>query len=180
MNSEEIKQNYSMRQVLDKYGLIPNRAGFICCPFHQEKTPSMKIYKDSFHCFGCGANGDVFSFVEKMDNLTFKEVYLSLGGEYKREKNKFSSMRKIQKAKMQRKRKAEKLAEIKARIRDLSLSIEFYKLVKFQSEPLSDDWCMAVNKLVMLWGEYDYLEKEGEKIELSGNGWSRTSIHAYN
>lgn len=170
MDRDEIKQSYSMRQVLDRYGLIPNRAGFICCPFHQEKTPSMKIYKDSFYCFGCGENGDVFSFIEKMDNLTFKEAYLSLGGEYKREKNKFSSMRKIQKAKLQRKRKAEKLEEIKARIRDLSLLIEFYKLIKFRSKPLSDDWCMAVNKLVMLWGEYDYLEREGEKIELSGNG----------
>lgn len=170
MNSEEIKQNYSMKQVLDRYGLVPNRAGFICCPFHKEKTPSMKIYKDSFHCFGCWENGDVFSFVEKMDNLTFKEAYLSLGGEYKKEKNKFSSMRKIQKAKMQRKRKAEKLAKIKARIKDLSLFIEFYKLVKFRSKPLSDDWCMAVNKSVMLWGEYDYLEEEGERIELSANG----------
>ena len=48
--------------------------------------------------------------------------------------------------------------------------IEFYKLVKFNAEPLSDNWCMAVNKLVVLWGEYDYLEEEGEKIELSGNG----------
>ena len=170
MNSEDIKQNYSMRQVLDRYGLVPNRAGFICCPFHQEKTPSMKIYKDSFYCFGCGENGDIFSFVEKMDDLTFKEAYLSLGGEYKRETNKFSAMRKIQKAKMQQKRKAEKQARIKARIKDLSLFIEFYKLVKFQSKPLSDDWCLAVNKLVMLWGEYDYLEKAGEKIEFSANG----------
>ena len=170
MNSEDIKQNYSMRQVLDRYGLVPNRAGFICCPFHQEKTPSMKIYKDSFYCFGCGENGDIFSFVEKMDNLTFKEAYLSLGGEYKRETNKFSSMRKIQKAKMQQKRKAEKRARIKARTKDLSLFIEFYKLVKFKSKPLSDDWCMAVNKLVMLWGEYDYLEEEGERLEFSRYG----------
>lgn len=170
MNSEEIKQSYSMRQILDRYGLTPNRAGFICCPFHKEKTPSMKIYKDSFYCFGCGGNGDVFSFVEKMDNLSFKEAYLSLGGEYKRETNKFSSMRKIQKAKMQRKRKEQRLEQIKQRRDYLSLMIEFYKLVKFNSEPLSDDWCLAVNKLVVLWGEYDYLEEEGENIEFSWNG----------
>lgn len=170
MNSEEIKQSYSMREIVNRYGLIPNRTGFIHCPFHKEKTPSMKINKDSFYCFGCGEYGDVFSFVEKMDNLSFKEAYLSLGGEYKKEKNNFSSMRKIQKAKMQRKRKAEKLAGIKARMKDLSLFIEFYKMIRFQSEPMSDNWCAAVNKLVMLWGEYDYLEKEGEKIEFSRNG----------
>ena len=180
MDRDEIKQSYSMRQILDRYGLVPNRAGFICCPFHKEKTPSMKIYKDSFHCFGCGENGDVFSFVEKMDNLTFKEAYLSLGGEYKKEKNKFSSMRKIQKAKMQRKRREERLNRIASRRAELSQFIEFCKLIQFRSEPLSDDWCMAVNKLVMLWGEYDYLEEEGEKIEFSANGWSRTFIHKNN
>ena len=170
MNSEEIKQSYSMRQILDRYGLVPNRAGFICCPFHKEKTPSMKIYKDSFHCFGCGENGYVFSFVEKMDNLSFKEAYLSLGGEYKKESKKFSSMRKIQKAKMQRKKKEQKIEQIRQRRAYLSLMIEFYKLIKFSAEPLSDKWCLAVNRLVVLWGEYDYLEEEGEKIEFSRNG----------
>lgn len=160
-----------MREIIARYGLTPNRAGFIKCPFHNgDNSPSLKVYKDSFYCFGCGASGDVFSFVEKMDNLSFKEAYLSLGGEYKRENNKFSSMRKIQKAKMQRKRKEQKIEQIRQRRAYLSLMIEFYKLVKFNAEPLSDNWCMAVNKLVVLWGEYDYLEEEGEKIELSGNG----------
>lgn len=171
MNSEEIKQSTSMREIIARYGLTPNRAGFIKCPFHNgDNSPSLKVYKDSFYCFGCGASGDVFSFVEKMDNLSFKEAYLSLGGEYKRENNKFSSMRKIQKAKMQRKRKEQKIEQIRQRRAYLSLMIEFYKFVKFNAEPLSDNWCMAVNKLVVLWGEYDYLEEEGEKIELSGNG----------
>lgn len=160
-----------MREIIARYGLTPNRAGFIKCPFHNgDNSPSLKVYKDSFYCFGCGASGDVFSFVEKMDNLSFKEAYLSLGGEYKRENNKFSSMRKIQKAKMQRKRKEQKIEQIRQRRAYLSLMIEFYKFVKFNAEPLSDNWCMAVNKLVVLWGEYDYLEEEGEKIELSGNG----------
>lgn len=130
----------------------------------------MKIYKDSYFCFGCGEGGDAFTFVQKMDNLTFKEAYLSLGGEYKKETSKFSSMRKIQKAKIQQKRKIKKLAEIKARLKDLSVFIEFYKLIQFASEPLSDDWCMSVNKLVTLWGEYDYLRERGEEIEFSRNG----------
>ena len=57
MNSEEIKKTYSMRDILGRYGMQPNRAGFICCPFHKEKTASMKIYQDSYYCFGCGAHG---------------------------------------------------------------------------------------------------------------------------
>ncbi|MEE5992986.1 MAG: DNA primase [Oscillospiraceae bacterium] len=47
-----------------------------CCPFHTEKTPSCAIYPDDqhFYCFGCGAGGDVITFVEKMDNISFYEA----------------------------------------------------------------------------------------------------------
>src|SRR5258707_5263449 len=46
------------------------------CPFHKEKSPSFSVHatKQFFHCFGCGASGDVFSFVEKMENITFPEA----------------------------------------------------------------------------------------------------------
>lgn len=47
MDKETIKQQYSMRDVLSRYGMVPNRAGFINCPFHpKDRTASMKIYKD--------------------------------------------------------------------------------------------------------------------------------------
>jgi len=50
----------------------PNRAGFIRCPFHDEKTPSCKIFKDNrFYCFGCGANGDVIDYAMKTFQLEF-------------------------------------------------------------------------------------------------------------
>ena len=50
----------------------PNAAGFICCPFHNEKSGSCKIYKDNrYHCFGCGADGDVIDFMMKETGLTF-------------------------------------------------------------------------------------------------------------
>lgn len=165
MNSDEIKQNYSMREVVNRYGLTPNRAGFVRCPFHKgDRTASMKIYKDSFYCFGCGVGGDIFYFIQRMDNLTFKEAFLNLGGEYKHEKKTFSSMRKIQQAKSQRKKQKQKLVLMHHRLDYLSLMIEFYKKIKLRSEPLSDDWCEAENKLTILWGEYDYLQERGEKI----------------
>jgi DNA primase len=46
------------------------------CPFHQEKTPSFSVHatRQFYHCFGCGASGDVFSFVQKMENITFPEA----------------------------------------------------------------------------------------------------------
>src|SRR6266446_3749560 len=46
------------------------------CPFHKEKTPSFSVHatRQFFHCFGCGQSGDVFSFVQKIENITFPEA----------------------------------------------------------------------------------------------------------
>lgn len=71
---QTIKDRLTMRDVLLRYGYEPNRAKFICCPFHNEKTPSMKIFEKDYHCFGCGENGDVITFVQKLFNLSFPDA----------------------------------------------------------------------------------------------------------
>lgn len=109
MNSEEIKQQYSMRDIVEQYGFKVNRAGFINCPFHKENTASMKIYKDSYYCFGCGESGDIFSFIGDMDNLTFKEVFLMLGGTYQEGLNKIRFYR--QRQKIERKKEQQEIQE---------------------------------------------------------------------
>src|SRR5207245_10715643 len=46
------------------------------CPFHNEKTPSFSVHatRQFYHCFGCGVSGDVFSFVQKLESITFPEA----------------------------------------------------------------------------------------------------------
>lgn len=55
-----------------------------CCPFHKEKTPSFHVNdeKGVYHCFGCGAHGDVINFLMQMDGLDFKETLHVLAEEY--------------------------------------------------------------------------------------------------
>jgi hypothetical protein len=67
---EEVKSALDMPTAARYYGLKINRSGMALCPFHHEKTPSAKIYPDSFHCFGCGEHGDVIGFTEKMFGLS--------------------------------------------------------------------------------------------------------------
>lgn len=79
MTSDEIKEIYSMRDILIRYGLQPSRKGFIHCPFHQgDRDASMKVYDRDFHCFACGAHGDIFSFVMKMECCSFKDAFYLL------------------------------------------------------------------------------------------------------
>ncbi len=51
------------------------------CPFHNEKSPSMVLYDDHYHCFGCGAHGDIVTFTMQMDNLSFIDAVEKLAGE---------------------------------------------------------------------------------------------------
>ena len=80
--TEEDKQK--VREANDLVALMGERSPikqkgrdfWVCCPFHNEKTPSCKIdpVRQTFHCFGCGESGDVFSYVMKMEDLTFPEA----------------------------------------------------------------------------------------------------------
>lgn len=76
LDATDLKRMVKMETVLAWYGLEPDRAGFLPCPFHKDKDPSLKVYPDSggWHCFGCGAGSDLIDFVMKMESLTFLDA----------------------------------------------------------------------------------------------------------
>ena len=65
----EVKRRVGMTQAAEYYGYPPNRSGFIRCPFHGEKTPSLKLWPDHWHCFGCGKGGSAVDFVALLFEL---------------------------------------------------------------------------------------------------------------
>ena len=67
---ESVKAAVTVRQAVEHYGLEVNRGNMVCCPFHADCTPSMKLNEDYFYCFGCGAHGDVIDLVAKLFNLS--------------------------------------------------------------------------------------------------------------
>ena len=70
---ENIKAAISVKQAAEHYGLKVNRSGMTCCPFHNDRHPSLKLNEDYFFCFGCGAKGDVIDLVAKLFNLSNHE-----------------------------------------------------------------------------------------------------------
>ena len=77
-------QSVTMNEVFIKYGLQPNGHGFVLCPFHSEKTPSMSAYKNGtrWHCFGCGEGGNAIDFVEKIFNVTFIQAVARINDDF--------------------------------------------------------------------------------------------------
>ena len=78
----QIKMAVSVKEAAEYYGLEVNRGNMVCCPFHNDRTPSMKLNEDYFYCFGCGVYGDVIDFVARLFNLSSYEAAQKLAYDF--------------------------------------------------------------------------------------------------
>ena len=78
---EAVKESVTARQAAEMYGIRVNRNGMACCPFHDDKHPSMKVDK-RFHCFGCQADGDVIDFVARLYGLNNLGAVVKLASDF--------------------------------------------------------------------------------------------------
>ena len=78
---EVVKQSVTAREAAELYGIAVGRGGMACCPFHDDRHPSMKV-DARFHCFGCGADGDVIDFTARLYDLSPKEAAEKLAQDF--------------------------------------------------------------------------------------------------
>ena len=78
---EVVKQSVTVREAAEMYGIAVGRGGMACCPFHDDRHPSMKV-DTRFHCFGCGADGDVIDFTARLYNLAPREAAEKLAQDF--------------------------------------------------------------------------------------------------
>ena len=78
---EAVKQSVTTRQAALVYGISVGRNGMACCPFHDDRHPSMKVDR-RFHCFACQADGDVIDFTSRLFGLSSKEAALKLAEDF--------------------------------------------------------------------------------------------------
>ena len=79
---ETIKAAISVKQAAEHYGLKASRNGMACCPFHNDRHPSLKLNEEYFFCFGCGAKGDVIDFVARLFDLISYEAVQKLAADF--------------------------------------------------------------------------------------------------
>lgn len=79
---EVVKQSVTVREAAELYGIEVKRGGMACCPFHDDRHPSLKLNEDYFYCFGCGATGDVIDFTARLYDLSPKEAAEKLAQDF--------------------------------------------------------------------------------------------------
>jgi len=97
----QIKMTVSVKEAAEYYGLEVNRGSMICCPFHADRTPSMKLNEEYFYCFGCGAHGDVVALTAQLFDLPPAEAAKKLATDLGIVEQKPSVLTKLKRSKSQ-------------------------------------------------------------------------------
>lgn len=166
MTSEEIKKNIEMPDLMRSYGI--NVRGNMCkCPFHDDSSPSMKVFKDGCHCFTCGKNWDVFAFVQEIERCDFKTAYRKLGGGYDQFQNRTNRVLAERQYRLRKEKKEKEERDKKELLNMIIKSIWICEAVIEMFEPLSDEWTDAQNTLSVMDCYYSALQI-GKEIDRQG------------
>ena len=79
---EKVKALVDVPTAARHYGVEVKRSNMAICPFHHERTPSCKLYERNYHCFGCGAHGDVIQLVQELFGLTPMQAVRQLNSDF--------------------------------------------------------------------------------------------------
>lgn len=79
---ERVKSSVTPEAAVMQYGIPVTRSHMICCPFHDDKHPSMKLNDTYFYCFGCGATGDVIDFVSRLFGISPIQAAAKLANDF--------------------------------------------------------------------------------------------------
>lgn len=98
---EAVKAAVTPRMAAERYGLPVRQGNMVCCPFHNDRTPSMKLNEDYFYCFGCGATGDVIDLAARLFDLSKYEAVQKLAADFGISGEKPSVLAKLKRGKTQ-------------------------------------------------------------------------------
>ena len=98
---DTVKAAVTPRMAAERYGLPIQQGSMVCCPFHADRTPSMKLNEDYFYCFGCGATGDVIDLAARLFDLSKYEAVQKLAADFGISGEKPSVLAKLKRGKTQ-------------------------------------------------------------------------------
>lgn len=117
-----IRENVTVRDYAERSGFRVSRSGMICCPFHNDTHPSMKVGRRYF-CFACGEKGDVLDFVSKLENVSLPEAARRICGVFSLDPQETGSAEKRERVITPAERKIELIDRLIAREKALNRRI---------------------------------------------------------
>ena len=93
---DTVKAAVTPRMAAERYGLLIRQGSMVCCPFHADRTPSMKLNEDYFYCFGCGASGDVIDLAARLFGLSGYDAAKKLAADFGMTEQKPSILARLQ------------------------------------------------------------------------------------
>ena len=170
---ETVRTNVKAIDVVSMAGLKPNRSKMICCPFHNDKHPSMKVDRRYF-CFGCGAKGDAIDFVSNYYGLSLKEAAEKIASAFSLfyDNSRYSDC--VQKAVVAKRNEyqiwAEKKCELFAQLSRIHEQLRKMKIEYAPKDREDSEWSplfvMAAKELTYVEYLYDYCMFEATEEEL--------------
>lgn len=162
---EAVKSAVNMPQLAETYGFRVNRNGFMLCPFHADKSPSLKVYPgymtgDGYHCYSCGAGGDIIRFAMEYEGLDFEAAVRRIAGMFGVPISDGAELTAADKAKIaERKRQLEQKrrqeAGQKRALLELADRIRWYEQLTREARPYGELWCYLANRLPVMQGEWE-------------------------
>ena len=98
---ETVKAAVTPKMAAEQYGFTVPHNGMICCPFHEDRHPSLKLNEDYYFCFGCNSSGDVIDFTAKLFGLTPLEAAQKLSQDFELQPKKPSVLSELNRQKTQ-------------------------------------------------------------------------------
>lgn len=153
-----VKENVGTIDVAEYYGVKVNRNGMACCPFHEDKHPSMKI-DSRYHCFGCQADGDVIDFVANLFEIGLKEAAIKITNDFGLQ---YDNCNTNNETYQYRKKQNTYREYIKAENHFWRVITDYYHLLLFWKEQYSpkspdQDWDERFSEAVMYIDALDYI-----------------------
>ena len=179
-----VKASVTLRQAAEHYGLQVRRNGMTCCPFHNDRHPSLYVSDDHYHCFACGEHGDVIDLTAKLFDLRLYDAARKLVSDFHLAPDKplpESIRQKLkQKTKAQQLRENEQLCfSVLNQYRRLLLDWERRYAPQAPEDALDERFVDACHRLP--WAEYqlgillqgDSYERSEVVSELTADGYIR-------
>lgn len=158
--AEQIKQSADMLDAVNHYGFGLNSRGFMVCPFHQEDTPSFKVYSDNqkWKCFGCGKGGSVIDFVMALFNINFRQAVIRIDNDFGLHLQNEKLSRQKHSEIMEKKRREQN--ELKAYRNKYDKNVDRFRRCRFalrDCKPASPDEALS-DEFVEALHNYEYLK----------------------